>query len=369
MLVNSLVLLIVVLVVVFIIRRSFVKIGPVIYANSAGSMATIIARMGSLHQLYLPTPWLPGGHLQTMWGMRLRRSHAKCRRTIFTFSDGGTCGLDFFDPPESAAPPPVLIIYHTLGGGTREPCTSNLAHRASQNGIRAVVMNMRGCSGVKFSSARFYSCDSIGDSQKVIRRVWGTCNPPFVFLCGFSFGAYLAMAYCVGEGAVDGLICISHTYDIVAQERKFSEFIQRHVYLPFMLAKLKAVIRKNQCADYQKAQDARTLREFDQAVICVNSDWDPAKFDDYYAAGRLSQTIARVKAPTLAFGADKDPMLDPNCAPVAEATASDNAAVVRISEGGHVSFPIGWRAADSLADIVAIDFCRAIMAVKASANE
>jgi predicted alpha/beta-fold hydrolase len=304
-----------------------------------------------------------------MWGMRFRQSHWKCRRTIFTFSDGGTCALDFVDPPVSPAPPPGRLIYHPLGGGTREPCTSNLAHRASENGIRAVVMNMRGCSGVSFSSARFYTCGKIDDSQAVIGHIRETYNPPFIFLCGFSFGSYLATAYCTGEGAVDGVICISHTYDVLAQERKFSEFIQRNVYVPFMLAKLKAIIRKNTFAEYPKAKCAKTLRDFDQAVLCVDSGVDPAHFDEYYATERLSRKIVDVKALTLVFCADNDPMLDPKCAPVAEAKASDNAAVVRMTEGGHVSFPIGWRAAESLADIVAIDFCREIMAVKGNANE
>jgi predicted alpha/beta-fold hydrolase len=199
--------------------------------------------------------------------------------------------------------------------------------------------------------------------------VRATCNPPFFFLCGFSFGAYLAVAYCVGEGAVDGLVCISHTYDVIAQQRKLSGFIQRNVYVPFMLAKLKAIIRKNQFRQFPKVQDAKTLRQFDQAVLCVASEWDPEKFDEYYARWRLSHMITGLKAPTLVLSADDDPMLDPKFAPVAEAAASNNAAVVRTSQGGHVSFPIGWRAAESLGDIVAIDFYRAIMAAKADATE
>jgi predicted alpha/beta-fold hydrolase len=160
--------------------------------------------MPILKQRYTPTPWLFNCHLQTMWGMRYRKSPSKCRREIFTFDDGGTCALDFFDPP-SLNGAPALLIVHTMAGGTREPCSANLAEAARRAGFLAFVWNNRGCSGVPFTSRRFYNACKVDDLQAVIGYVREKYNPPYFFVHGFSLGSYAAIRYAALDGGVDAV--------------------------------------------------------------------------------------------------------------------------------------------------------------------
>jgi predicted alpha/beta-fold hydrolase len=346
----------------FVLFRVFYRQLPVVHVNPHGHAAPVVARMSSLHTPYFSTPWLPDGHTQTIWGMRFRRSRPDCRREIFTFADDGRCALDFFDPAPSDGPPPVLMVFHTLGGGTREPCSSNLAYLASRAGYRAFVCNMRGHSGVPFTSRRLYHPASLDDTQAVIAYVRERYNPPFFFIAGFSFGAYVAVAYGIADGAVDGIAVVSHTCDPTAANRMLVRFIQRRLYTSFMVQKLISLLKKNKFLNYPDGLTSKTVEDFDKRVACP--EWNIPDLETYYAPGILKKTIPVLKTVTLALTADNDPMIDNSCTPREEAEKCENAAYVRVRNGGHVSFPVGWRAEKSFMDTVILDFFNTIMQLK-----
>jgi predicted alpha/beta-fold hydrolase len=316
------------------------SVKPSIHVNIDGEMKSIIDAMPSLHKPYRATPWLLGGHMQTLWGMRYRHSPSQCRREIFTFSDGGQCALDFFDPPGNSPDAPIVMIIHTLAGGTREPCSCNFAVAASLAGFRAFVFNNRGCSGVPFTSRRFFCATDIDDLQAVIAHVRRSFPVRFFFLHGFSLGAYKAIVYSIGDGSVDAISCLSHTYNGNRANECLLKPIQRRLYLPIMMTKLKNIFRKNKFVDYPDVFNASTLDEYDEAYTA--KEYGITDVHQYYENVSIHNTIGKLRNKTLMIGADNDPFTDPKFQPRKEAEESRNVAFVHLARGGHVSFPMGF---------------------------
>ena len=230
------------LLLLFILYRLTKKDYPQVHVNMNGKVADIISQMKSLKKPYKPTPWLIGSHMQTIYGMRFRKKHLKYRREIFHFSDGGQCALDFYDPiknqdqkllhcnnnalesfddnSESEERIPILMIIHTLAGGTREPCSNNLAEAARRKGYRAVIYNNRGCSGVPFTTKKYYNSLDDSDAIDVIKYLREHYHPPYLFLAGFSLGAYMAALVDADKGDLcDGIALISHSYNSLGSNK------------------------------------------------------------------------------------------------------------------------------------------------------
>jgi predicted alpha/beta-fold hydrolase len=115
---------------------------PTISVNPESAVAGYVQQLRSVRRMHA-TPWLLGPHMQTIWSMKSRRtSHNQPRRKEFTFSDGGVCILDWFEPEGASATTPIVVIVHTLAGGTREACRHNCAIWVYRHGWRAVVASL-----------------------------------------------------------------------------------------------------------------------------------------------------------------------------------------------------------------------------------
>lgn len=371
---NEFVLLLMLLITFFAIYRLTRRIYPRIHVNIDGKVAPIISKMNSLKKPYRPTPWLVGSHMQTIYGMRFRKRHLNYRREIFTFSDKGQCALDFYDSDintttlndskslndinESLNNPPILLIIHTLGGGTREPCSNNLAEAARKRGYRALIFNNRGCSGVPFTSRRFYNASMDDDIKAVVHYLKRKYNPPQFFMTGFSLGAYMAALYDTDEGNIlDGVALISHSYDgNGSNEVLKTGFLQKYFYLPFMMEKVSHIFAKNDFVidQYKDVMNAKTLDEYDARYTCI--EYGINDIHEYYDQHSLKNRIPYFKTPTLVLGADNDPFTRTKFMPIKEIEQSEYCAFIHVAEGGHVSFPTGIKADKSYIELVILDF-------------
>lgn len=154
-------LFIVILIICFYLYRRSIKYYPKLYVNPDGSIARIILKTKFLEQPYKPTWWLFNRYLQTIRGMRFRKSSKllkTVRRELITYPDGGTTALDWFENTEMKNNTPILFIIHTYGGGTREPVTNNMAEEGVKHGWRTVVFNNRCYSGAPITSSRMIAC-------------------------------------------------------------------------------------------------------------------------------------------------------------------------------------------------------------------
>ena len=114
---------------------------------------------------YRAPPWLPGGHLQTIWPALLSRRFAG-DRPAYTRERWETPDGDFIDVDTQAGAPgsPMLVLFHGLEGSSRSHYAEAFAHEARRAGWTFVVPHFRGCSGELNRAPRAYHS---GDHEEI----------------------------------------------------------------------------------------------------------------------------------------------------------------------------------------------------------
>lgn len=332
-------LLLLALFLFFLYRKSRSYQAKVHY-NPNGQVEHLASQMISLTKPYKPTWWLIGPHIHTIQGMRYRkRAKMECRREFIVFSDGGTSALDWFDTADTSEDAPVVIIIHTLAGGTREPCSNNLAEALVKKGFRAVVANNRGCSGAPITSAKLYDLTSISDIESTIKRVREEFKPKYLFIAGFSLGGYISIKYACQKSDIDGFVCVSHTMDPVESAKILERPIQRKLYMPFMMGKLIHMLKKNKFINCPEAEKAKTIAYFDDVLTSKMLGFKDHV--EYYNTVRIYDMIPKAKVPGLLLSADDDPFTEKKYLPIKEVEESRFVVLAHYPEGGHVSFLYG----------------------------
>ena len=102
---------------------------------------------------FRPSRWLPGGHLQTLFGPLLRRPpRLERERERLTLADGDFLDLDWFGPNHAGQP--CVILLHGLTGSSSSLYILGQQQQLAKLGWRSVAVNWRGCSGEPNHSAR-----------------------------------------------------------------------------------------------------------------------------------------------------------------------------------------------------------------------
>ena len=339
---------------------------PRITYNKEGRIAKIVEKMKSIHKIYFPTPWLLNKHMHTMMGMRFReKSSMKPEREIFVYEDGGNTALDWFLPKEIEEHPVVVVLGHTMGGGTREACVNNLAESFTKKGWIAVVNNMRGGSGAKFTTARFSNGYEQDDFHAVVEHAHKKYSPRHVFLVGFSATAMSAVHYTSLYDDISGSAAISHVYDgYEANMHVLNQGFSKKVYQPFMLSKMKHLLKKNDFIDEEtkeKAYKAKTLYDFDDIVVAPQFHCTGR---EYYKNIDVKGKLEAANIPVLLLGSLDDPFVSHKDEPIEECEHSRNCVLVDTHEGGHVSFLKGMKGKESLIDEIVPEWFECIMNTK-----
>ena len=335
---------------------------PKIYVNPEGSIARIISKTKSLEQPYKPTWWLFNRHLQTIRGMRYRKSSnllKTVRRELIIYPDGGTTALDWFETMEMKNNTPILFIIHTYGGGTREPVSNNMAEAGIKHGWRTVVFNNRCCSGAPITSSRMIACyyDDIEFAMNHVRKEF---RPDFVFIVGFSLGGFQMIEYLMRGPVADAAACVSHTYDPVPAEKLLHKPLESIIYQKVMMAKLTHLVKKNPYLNNPEAENAKTLIEYDDAIWCHGIS--PYKSgEELYQSLNIYDKIPMIQVPMLLIGSEDDPFTLKKFMPIENVMKSDNIALATFPEGGHVSFITGNDGNSSILDIIIPDWFETVM--------
>lgn len=328
----------------------------------------------------MPVRWLPGPHAQTIVGRLLRGAAPtpSVRRERVETPDGDFLDLDLFGGrwPEAGDPPsdadlPVAILLHGLEGSARSGYIRETARRLSERGVGSIGLNFRSRSGEPNRTRRFYHSGETGDLAFVVE--WTASRRPRapIGLVGFSLGGNVLLKYLGerGDGVDSRLtaaVAASVPFDLTASARVFDSGAGR-IYGSFFLRSLKATLRRKaelfpDAYDLRRAEAARTLREFDEAVTApVHGFRDAA---DYYRRSSSARFLGDIRLPTLLIQAWDDPFV-PRASVPAAAIRENPALRTRFSErGGHLGF-VGRRSAwvpALWAERTAADFLAAALA-------
>jgi predicted alpha/beta-fold hydrolase len=314
--------------------------------------------------VFTPAPWLPGPHLQTVWGnlTRNRRSADRLRETLET-PDGDELVLDRLEPPHAAAAgTPRLLVLHGLEGSSDSVYVHGLMGLARARNWRAIALNFRSCARMPGDTSlwipnrrpRLYHSGETTDLGFVLERLSHeeAEDPSPLLVAGVSLGGNVLLKW-LGENPAQTIVraaaVISVPFDLGAggryMETGLGPLYVRHLLSTLRRKAVDLAARFPEAAsklDVPALLAAKTFFAFDDAATAPLHGFAGAQ--DYYERSSSLRFVGRIATPTLAISAQDDPFLP---ARVLEDVAREKSAAVELlvtRHGGHAGFVGGtWR--------------------------
>jgi uncharacterized protein len=317
----------------------------------------VIVVSRSRKDTYTPAWWVPGAHLQTLWGKLVRRPpRVQTRVERWTTPDGDSVEMRRLDAPTDAPRDvPRLLVLHGLEGTIRSHYLLGLLDQARRRGWAADVLIFRGCNGELPRAQRFYHSGETTDLDFVVQRLVRERPDQPLVAVGISLGGNVLLKW-LGEGgdsvpaALRAAAAVSVPFDLALGSRQIERGFSRIYTWSFLRS-----LRRKALAKLAEAPDlfpeaplraARTLTDFDDAVTAPVHGFESAS--DYYARSSSRHFLRGIRRPTLLLSAYDDPFLPREVLVDVAMIAQDNPCISTEfhERGGHVGFVAGrvpWR--------------------------
>jgi predicted alpha/beta-fold hydrolase len=306
---------------------------------------------------FSPAWFLPGPHLQTIWGRLARpRRLVQFRREVLQTPDGDDLVLDHLDAP---TPSPIhFFLLHGLEGSSYSVYMQGVLAVIARHGFSATAMNYRSCARdphhvlrmLSNKRPRFYHSGETGDFDFLVRTMAARHPEQRFAAFGASLGGNVLLKWLgehPGQTTIAAAATLSTPYDLGAGARLLEQTAAGRFYVSRFLATLKPKIRRPdiiRLIDVPKALRARTFTQFDEAATGPLHGFSGA--EDYYKRSSSIHFVGRITTPTLALNAADDPFLPADVLPRAQVAASSSVDFRVTKTGGHVGFITGdapWR--------------------------
>jgi predicted alpha/beta-fold hydrolase len=301
---------------------------------------------------YTPAWWVPGAHLQTLWGKLVRRPPSvETRAERWPTPDGDTLEIRRLDAPAGTGTDvPRLLVLHGLEGTIRSHYLPGLLDQARRRGWAADVLIFRGCNGELPRAPRFYHSGETTDLELVVQRLVREHPDQPLVLVGVSLGGNVLLKWLGERGdgvpeVVRAAAAVSVPYDLELGSRRIERGFSRLYTLSFLRTLRRKALAKLAeepgLFDEAPLRAARTLSEFDAAVTAPVHGF--ASASDYYAKSSSRRFLAGVCRRTLLLSAYDDPFLPREVlSDVARVALENTYLEVEFHEhGGHVGFVAG----------------------------
>jgi predicted alpha/beta-fold hydrolase len=306
---------------------------------------------------YTPAWWVPGAHLQTLWGKLVRRPpRVPTRAERWATPDGDELEIRRLDAPERVGrSAPRLLILHGLEGTIRSHYVLGLLDQARRRSWAADVLIFRGCNGALPRARRFYHSGETTDVDLVVRRLVREHPGRPIVMAGVSLGGNVLLKW-LGERGNDvpaevrAAAAVSVPYDLERGarqiERGFSRIYTAHFLRTLRRKALAKLAEEPELFAEGPLRAARTLADFDDAVTAPVHGFANAR--DYYTRSSARHFLVGIRRPTLLLSAYDDPFLPREVLDAVAVMAEKNPFLTKEfhSHGGHVGFVAGrvpWR--------------------------
>lgn len=300
---------------------------------------------------YTPAWWVPGAHLQTLWG-KLRRSPVVATRgEHWTTPDDDEIEIRRLDAPLLGdTHTPRLLLLHGLEGTIHSHYLRGSLAQAQARGWAADVLIFRGCNGELNRRRRMYHSGETSDLDFVVRRLIHEHPAQPLVLAGFSLGGNVLLKWLGEQGRnipvqVRAAAAVSVPYDLERGARNiehgFSRLYTRHFLRTLRAKSVAKLARFPNLYDLDALNACRTLYEFDDAVTAPVHGFADAH--DYYDRSSSLQYLAGIRVPALLLSAVDDPFLPSEVLDKVAMVARTNAFLKPEfwPSGGHVGFVSG----------------------------
>lgn len=297
--------------------------------------------MPIIESTFKPSFLFKNGFIATVYSGLFRKVTLEQERERIDTRDGDFLDLDWsFAENKSDA---VIILLHGLEGHGQRPYITGTAKLFNSNGIDAVAVNFRGCSG---EGNRFYhsyhsgATDDLDDvAQHCIQKGYSK-----IYIKGISLGGNITLKY-LGEDRqipieIKAAISISVPVHLSGSSKELHKLKNKafaNRFKKHLINKLN--VKVSQFPENISVADItsiKTLRDFDEVYTSKAHGFKDAL--DYYEQSSSLQFLPHIQIPTLIINALNDSFLSAECYPVKEAKNNDNVHLEMPKFGGHVGF-------------------------------
>ncbi len=298
--------------------------------------------MPIVESTYKPPFYLKNGFISTVYSGLIRRVSLKQKRERITLSDGDFLDLDWSFSKEKSDR--LIILLHGLEGNGQRPYMTGTAKLFNENGIDAVCVNFRGCSGEDNLNYYSYHSGETKDLKAVIKHVISNKTYSEIYLKGISLGANVILKYLGEEDIfpyqIKAAIAVSVPCYLTGSAKELHTFknkLYHDRFLKHLLKRLK--VKQKQFPEFltiEAFNSIKTLTDFDNVYTAKAHGFEDAL--DYYLRCSSLQFLPNIKLPTLIINALNDSFLSPECFPVKEAKSNPNLFLEMPNYGGHAGF-------------------------------
>ncbi len=303
--------------------------------------------------IYSPAWWIPGGHLQTLWGKLFRRQPpAPTVLQRWDTPDGDFVEVHRLQADHGA---PRVLLLHGLEGTVRSHYAQGLLNEAARRGWGADLLIFRSCGSEMNRARRFYHSGETTDTAFVLERISDEFPASPLAIAGVSLGGNVLLKFLGEKGnnlppQLKAAAAISVPFDLSRSARRINRGLSR-LYQRFFINSLrrKAQEKAAQFPDIAPASriaGIRTLEDFDNLITGPVHGFRDAQ--DYYQRSSSLPWLKQIRLNTLLLSAIDDPMLPPEVLDEVREVARQNPALHLefVDQGGHAGFIAGsvpWR--------------------------
>ncbi|MFY9348137.1 MAG: alpha/beta fold hydrolase [Orrella sp.] len=330
-----------------------------------------------------PSPrWLPGGHLQTLYGALLAPTNrVRFVRERIDTPDGDFLDFDWSAPGIVTSPghqsiqteglarglaavrwindddrqiiaamgdTPALILLHGLEGSSSSRYAQSIMQYFRARGWLVVLAHFRGCSGTPNRLARAYYSGDSDEVGFILQATLGRSPLAKWHIAGVSLGGNALLKY-LGEHPgqnpkLQAAVSVSAPVDLVAAGNKLSQdWVCRQLYTRHFLRTMRPktmekATRFPGAIDVTRLSRAKTLRDFDDVYTAPMHGFKDAQ--EYWEKASSKPWLRYITLPTLVINSRNDPFIpEPSLPGTKDASAS--VTLHQPAQGGHVGFTTG----------------------------
>jgi len=290
---------------------------------------------------YTPNFIFKNKHINTSFKTLTYRQIITYHRKRISTPDNDFLDLDFSTNNAETC----VVALHGLEGSSKSKYIISAIKYINANGIDAVAVNFRGCSGEPNKQPYSYHSGKTDDLDLVINYISNNYTYKNIFLLGYSMGGNILLKY-LGEtehvnSNIKGGIAISVPCDLKGSSEILSNK-QNKIYLNIFLKilKNKAIKTLSQYSNLNLSKEeilkSKNFEDFDNAVTAPLFHFKNAA--DYYLKNSSVNFIKNIKTSTLLINALDDSFLSKSCYPYKICEKNKYVTFETPQYGGHVGF-------------------------------
>ena len=301
-----------------------------------------------------PRRWLTNGHLQTIAGNFLPRSHQlpapETELVEVVPPHGVQIGTQIlcechWQPVSERAGCLTVLVLHGLEGSSRSQYVLGNAAKLWAAGCNVIRMNMRSCGGTERLTPTLYHSGMSSDVEGVMRHFLRKFRLESFALIGYSMGGNLVLKLAGDLGGaappeLKAVVGVSPAMDLGLSADALHLPSNRLYEQKFLRALIKRFRRKAflfpRAFDPTRTESVRSLREFDDRITALYSGFRSA--DDYYFRASAARVLDTIAVPTLILHACDDPFIRIAAETRDSVARNPNIQMLETDHGGHCAF-------------------------------